>query len=185
MPHQIPGTVLLGEDEDFSLIDRKLDSLFLAGGMTRAQIVTLTGLESHAVQNWVKRGFLAPPVGKRYTKRQLCRILNINALKNALPMERICGLLTYINGALDDESDDLIDDAELYVMFVRLVGSTGMHVSDARREEAISREMEGYQEPVPGARARIAKVLKIMLVAWASAALQAEAETLLQNLEGV
>ena len=35
-------------------------------------------------------------------------------------MEKICGLLTYVNGHLNDESDDLIDDSELYFIFVQL-----------------------------------------------------------------
>lgn len=182
MQKQIPGTVLTGTQADLLNIEEKLDALFLAGGVTRSQIVTVSGLEPYMVQNWVKRGFLAPPQGKRYSKRQLCRILNINALRSALQMDEICGLLAYVNGQLDDESDDLIDDSVLYVSFVHLVGSVELHSPGEDWHILIDRELEGYREVIPGAKDRIAKVLMIMLVAWASASLRAEAENLLSTL---
>ena len=47
----------------------------LAGGMVLGQIASLTGLEPHTVQNWVKRGFLSNPVNKRYSCNQFCRIV--------------------------------------------------------------------------------------------------------------
>ena len=113
----VPGTVLEIPRKDAEHIEDVFSAMFLAGGIVLSQVSNITGLEPYTVQNWVKRGFLAPPVRKRYTLRQLCRILNINMLKNALPMERICGLLAYVNGELSDESDDLIGDEELYFMF--------------------------------------------------------------------
>lgn len=182
MNRAIPGTVLTGTTQDLLHIDQMLDSLFLAGGMTRSQVVTITGLEPYTVQNWVKRGFLSPPAAKRYSKRQLCRILNINALKNALPMERICGLLTYVNGHLDDESDDLIDDSDLYTMFVRLVSRVEVHEASDSWPELIEKELANYAEPAPGAKDRVARVLQVMLLAWASASLRAEAEALLNTI---
>ena len=120
MEWTIPGTVLTAQREEAANVEQQFKSMFLAGGMVLSQVSGITGLESYMVQNWVKRGFLAKPQQKRYSLRQLCRILNINMLKSALAMEDICGLLTYINGQLDDESDDLIDDSALYFMFVRL-----------------------------------------------------------------
>ena len=116
----IPGTVLGIRQEEADHIEEMFSSMFLAGGMALGQISHITGLEPYTVQNWVKRGFLTSPKNKRYTLRQLCRILNINMLKSALSLEQICGLLQYINGHLDDESDDLIDDSPLYFLSVRL-----------------------------------------------------------------
>ena len=120
----IPGTVLTGNVEDAVHVEAQFQSMFLAGGIVLSQVSGITGLESYTVQNWVKRGFLTPPDHKRYSLRQLCRIININMLKNVLPMERIVGLMSYINGDLDDESDDMIDDAALYFMFVRLAAQS-------------------------------------------------------------
>ena len=98
MQWNIPGTVLTATAEETPYIEEKFRAMFLGGGMVLSQVAGVTGLEPYTIQNWVKRGFLTNPVGKRYTLRQLCRILNINMLKSALPMEEICGLLQYING---------------------------------------------------------------------------------------
>ena len=120
MKWTIPGTVLTLPVEEAEHIEKYFSSMFMAGGIVLSQAAGITGLEPYTIQNWVKRGFLTPPQRKKYTLRQLCRIININMLKAALPMEEICGLLGYINGNLDDESDDLIDDSQLYFLFVRL-----------------------------------------------------------------
>lgn len=179
MQWNIPGTVLTCPKEEASQIQERFAAMFLGGDIVLSQVVGITGLESYAVQNWVKRGFLAPPQRKRYSQRQLCRIININMLRSALPMERICGLLAYVNGDLDDESDDIIDDSQLYFMFVRLAAQAGS-VNDAT--PCIAGELEGYQEPMPGAKERVEKVLRIMLTAWASVCLQKKAEQMLNSL---
>ena len=182
MQWNIPGTALKGNLEDGDRIDQVFKAMFLPGGMVLRQVSKIAGLESHTVQNWVKRGFLSPPQDKKYTLRQLCRILNINMLKGALTMEQICGLLGYINGALNDESDDLIDDAELYFMFVKLaVRSCDQH-SMPQWEETISQVMADYREPVPGAKERICKVLKIMISAWYTTRMRQETEKMLTEL---
>ena len=182
MQWNIPGTVLSCPIEEASRISERFAAMFLGGDIVLSQVVGITGLESYAVQNWVKRGFLSPPRRKRYTQRQLCRIININMLRSVLPMERICGLLTYINGHLDDESDDIIDDSQLYFMFVRLAARVGSVNDAAVWEECIAAELKGYEEPVPGAAERVEKVLRIMLTAWASVCLQKKAEQMLNTL---
>ena len=98
-------------------------------------------------------------------------------------MERICGLLTYINGHLDDTSDDIIDDSKLYFMFVRLAAHYRVMHDTTGREEMIDRELENYAEPVPGAKERVKKVLRIMLTAWASAQLRQVAEQMMEDLK--
>lgn len=183
MEWNIPGTVLSCPLEEAAHIEDRFGAMFLGGDIVLSQVVGITGLEPYAVQNWVKRGFLAPPQRKRYTLRQLCRIININMLKSVLPMERICGLLGYINGQLDDESDDIIDDSQLYFMFVRLTANAG-HINDpAAWDACITRELEGYAEPVPGAAKRVEQVLRIMLTAWASVKFQKRAEQMLSEIE--
>lgn len=185
MEWTIPGTVLRASREDADHIAEQFSSMFLAGGMVLSQVAGVTGLESYTVQNWVKRGFLAPPQRKRYSLRQLCRIININMLKSVLPMERICGLLTYINGHLDDESDDMIDDSQLYFMFVRLAARVRDMKDPEDREALLDRTMEDYREPVPGAKARVRNVLRIMVTAWIAARMGQEAERMLTELETV
>ena len=156
------------------------DGIFATGGITLSQVSVMTGLEPYLIQNWVKRGFLSPPVNKRYTLRQLCRIININMLKAALPMEDICGLLHYINGQLDNEQDDLIDDSRLYFLFLRLAMD---YRQGTELDPFLDRALSDYQEPVPGAKARVKKVLHIMLTAWAAARLRQTAENMVKELK--
>lgn len=178
----LPGTVLEAEMEEADHVEGLFQSMFLAGGMVLSQVSSITGLEPYIIQNWVKRGFLTPPQNKRYTLRQLCRILNINMLKGVLPMERICGMLGYINGQLDDDSDDTIDDSQLYFMFVRLAVQARELDRNQAWLPAIEEVLKDYQEPLPGARGRIAQVLRIMLIAYVASRMKSEAEGLLEKL---
>jgi len=156
--------------------------MFLGGGMVLSQVAAITGLEPYTVQNWVRRGFLTPPEKKKYTLRQLCRIININMLKSVLPIERVCGLLGYINGQLDDESDDIIDDSVLYFMFVELAARARELYEPQEAEALLSQTMADYEEPMPGAKERVEKALRIMLVAWLAARMRQEAERMLSEI---
>ena len=178
----IPGTVLQIRRDEADRIRDQFTSMFLAGGIVLSQVSGITGLEPYTVQNWVKRGFLVPPEKKRYTLRQLCRIININMLKSVLPMERICGLLEYINGHLDDESDDTIDDSQLYFMFVQLAARAREMDSEADRELLLEQATESYVEPVTGAKDRVKQVLRVMLTAYVAARMRQEAENMLDAL---
>ena len=166
MKWRIPGTVLQIEKENADGVEEMFSSMFLAGGMVLSQVASITGLEPYAIQNWVKRGFLSPPVNKRYSMEQLCRILIINMLKGALPLEKICNLLSYINGDLTDESDDIIDDTVLYFMFVKLAARARHIGGNQGWDDALVEATANYVEPYPGARDRVIKVLRVMLMAW-------------------
>ena len=123
MNWRLPGTILSIDRADAPFIEKQFSSMFLGGGIVLSQVAGITGLEPYTIQNWVKRGFLPPPDHKRYNLSQLCRIININLLKRTLLMEQICGLLGYINGSLFDTSDDIIDDSQLYFLFVKLAAT--------------------------------------------------------------
>lgn len=178
----IPGTVLRADRSDAVHIREQFQSMFLAGGMVLSQVCSITGLEAYTVQNWVKRGFLTAPQNKRYTLRQLCRIININTLRAVLPMERICGLLGYVNGQLDDESDDIIDDAVLYFMFVRLASQAKELDRSQDRDALLEQAMADYAEPYPGAKDRVKQALRIMLTGWLAARMRQETERMLGEL---
>lgn len=83
-------------------------------GLTLSQLRELTGLESSTIQNWVKRGWIANPDGKRYGERQTVRIILINMLKGSMQLEKIAEIMEIINGNVEDVSDDIIPDIELY-----------------------------------------------------------------------
>ena len=182
MSWTIPGTVLKIERDHADGVEEKFSSMFLAGGMVLSQVASITGLEPYTVQNWVKRGFLSPPQNKRYTMQQLCRILHINMLKDVMPLERICSLLRYINGKLDDEGDDIIDDAALYFLFVRLAARAKQLEAPEVWKQAMEEALCNYQEPVPGARERIEKALQIMLIGNIACKMAQTAERMLDEL---
>ena len=178
----IPGTVLQGQRENADRIDGLFQSMFLAGGLTLSQVASVSGLEPYAIQNWVKRGFLPPPRNKRYDMERLCRILNINILRGPLPLEQIVKLMAYLNGSLADESDDLVDDTLLYFTFVKLA-ARARHIGGTQAwDDALLEVTQGYTEPIPGARDKLIKVLKIMLTAWCASRMQHEAENMLKEL---
>lgn len=178
----IPGTTLEDDRTNADRIENLFSSMFLAGGLTLSQVATVTGLESHTVQNWVKRGFLPSPRGKRYDMGQVCRIINMNMLKGTLQLEQVCSLMTYLNGRLEDESDDLVDDAKLYFMFVRLAARARQVGGDKEWEEALQEITSDYAEPVPGARDKLIRVLRIMLTVWAANTLRTAAEKMIGEL---
>ena len=179
----IPGTTLEGLRSNADRTDGLFQSMFLAGGLTLSQVASITGLEPYAIQNWVKRGYLPPPQHKRYDMEQVCRIININMLKGALPLERVCQLMTYINGSLSDESDDIIDDTILYFMFVRLAARARTLDSTEEWNEALDEVMADYKEPFPGAKEKIIRVLRIMLTAWIATRMRQEAEKMFSALD--
>lgn len=180
----LPGTVLSVDADRPQAAEEVFSSLFLAGGLVLSQVTQVTGLEPYIIQNWVRRGFLAPPKQRKYTRRQLSRILMINALKSTLSIEQICKLLSYINGALDDEGDDTIDDTELYGAFVLVAGSVQKHglTSESEMNRLITDGLKGYKESIPGAKERIEQALRIMITAWRAAQLQTKAQSMMNAL---
>lgn len=182
MQWTIPGTTLVGERDNADRIDGLFQSMFLAGGLTLSQVSSITGLEGYTIQNWVKRKFLPSPVNKRYDMEQLCRLININILKGAMPLEEIIQLMAYLNGDLADERDDLVDDTLLFFLFVKLAARARYIGGTKAWDDALVEITEDYREPVPGAREKLIKVLKIMLTVWCANMLKAQADRMLTEL---
>ena len=183
MEWTIPGTTIRGSRAEVDASIRQIEGMFLGGGMIRSQMASVSGVEPHDIQNWVKRGFLSSPVNKRYSCKQFCRIVTINMLRSAMPMDKICSLLSYVNGELDDESDDIIDDTVLYFMFLRLAARARHIGGKDSWDTAIADILSGYDEPIPGAKHRIDQVLRIMLTAWIGVQTIRRAEQMLGELE--
>lgn len=170
----IPGTALEGRREDAGKISEQFSAMFLAGDMVLGQVSRLSGLPDYMVQNWVKRGFLSAPKAKRYSLNQLCRVLTINMLRGALSIDQIINLLQYINGRLDDESDDLISDSQLYFLFVELAGDMGADTN--LWAEKIEARIALLDIPDASTRQRICSVLSIMLRAYIASYFKTTAE---------
>ena len=97
MAKTLPGTTIPVDWSRPEEAETRLNSLFLAGGLMLSQVASLTGLEPYVIQNWVRRGFVAPPERKRYSRRQFSRIVLINMLKDSMQLDKICALLSYVN----------------------------------------------------------------------------------------
>ena len=161
----LPGTTVEADLRRPDAADMLLSPLFLTGGLMLSQVSQLTGLEPYVIQNWVKRGFVSPPERKKYSRRQFCRILFINMLKDVLQLEKICQLLSYVNGALADESDDLVDDSYLYICLVRLLGR--LEEAPMPGDEKLVRWCDAIRisiaSPVRAPRRRVSRTLRFFL----------------------
>ncbi|MDR0862142.1 MAG: DUF1836 domain-containing protein [Oscillospiraceae bacterium] len=163
----LPGTTIQTELAS-GAAERILTPMFYSGGLVLSQVSQITGLEGYIVQNWVKRKFLAPPQHKKYSRRQLCRLLFINVLKDCFTLDQAALLLGYINGVLSDDSDDLIDDSVLYGYFVDCIAALGA-ASPMRldgTQDVIARVTADYSNPNPSAGKRLSQVLDVMLAAY-------------------
>ena len=187
MVQHLPGTTIEVSDPNAAAADEILTNIFMAGGLVLSQVSGLTGLEPYIVQNWVKRGFLSPPQHKMYSKRQFCRIAIINMLRDVLQIDKITGLLSYINGRLNDESDDIIDDSELYVYYLNAVygisGDINVANINEKVKESVENAVKDFNEPFPGAKMRLVKVLAVMVYAHYAAVMRVRAEEILNSLD--
>ncbi len=175
---EMPGCTLRYDDTLPQGAETLMTALFAGGPLMLSQVCHISGLEPYVIQNWVARGFLPPPVGKKYARRQLCRILLIHTLRGVLSLERIVSLLSYVNGHLDDESDDTVDDSQLYLWLVRC-----LHAPAGEEEKALPACLAEYEEPFPGAGRRLEQVLRILVTAARAAALQEQAQALIDALD--
>ena len=53
----------------------------------------------------------------------------------------------------------------------------------ADRDALLEQALQNYNEPVPGAKARVKQVLQVMLTAWLAARMQQEAEKMLNKMK--
>ena len=178
MRRDLPGSSLSFEDSFPQGAETLMAALFAGGDLMLSQASHISGLKPYEIQNWVARGFLPPPVGKKYSRRQLSRILIVNMLRGILPLESIVILLSYVNGQLDDVSDDTVDDSRLYMWLIDCI-----YAPPGGEEEALQRCLGEYQEPFPGAAKRLEQVLSIMTTAYAAAELKKKAQTMIDGLD--
>ena len=175
----MPGTNIEVNLEKKESAKRIIEPMFLTGGLVLSQISGVTGLEPHMIQNWVKRGFLSSPVNKKYSKNQFCRILIINFLRDSLQIDKIIKLISYINGKLSDDSDDIIDDSELYYYFVDIISKIRFDTENIDR--IIDEKLAFYSEKNKGDKIKLENVLKAMTIFYMSAQMKSLAELMLIN----
>lgn len=184
MPQQsLPGTNIQMDLQGGQDYRRTFDTIFaITGGMYLSQLSDLVGIPGATLQNWIKRGFVANPVNKRYTRRQTCRIILIALLRHALPLEDIATLLSSINHNLADESDDLIDDSDLYLYFCDVVLHlpNGAYFDTSLLQMRIEKVTRPFVRINPAVRSedlrQLNKVLLVLVMAYGASLLQALAK---------
>ena len=183
MTTTLPGTTIEVSEIRKGISRQLFDGIFAAGGITLSQVAVMTDLEPYRIQNWVKRGFVSSPQRRQYSKKQFARIVIIHMLCESLQLDRICELLSYINGNLHDESDDIIDDSELYHRYTDMIADADGVISRETIRQAAKQAAADYAEPIPGARERLEKTLQVMAYAhYAAMARHTAEETLAQLL---
>ncbi len=183
MSMTFPGTTIECSELKSGASKVLFDGIFAAGGITLSQVCIMTGLEPYLVQNWIKRGFLTSPVKRVYSREQFARVIIINMLKQALQIDRICGLLREISGVPNDKSDDLIQDNELYHLYVNMLADKNVDICDeASVWRAAERVTEGFVEPMPGARKKLCKILTVMLYAHRSSQFASLSDKILSSV---
>ena len=181
----LPGTRLPLTAEARTDAFASLSPIFAVsgGGLLLSQITEMTGLGGSTIQNWVKRGWVSKPVNKRYGELHVARILLINLLRPAMQLEKIAALLGYINGSVDDRTDDIIPETRLYSLLCSAI--LELSESEPVTHESIitltESRLEGYEGPVPDAADRLKNALSIMLRNVAAAMLMQYADGIFER----
>ena len=181
----IPGTKLKKSDMgNVTGLEFLSKVFFISEGVMLSQIREVSGIDGSTLQNWTKRGWVANARLKKYNIDQVAHILIINMLRSCVQLDKIALLLQYINGNIDDKSDDIIRDAVLYDYICRIL-ETLMHrdiCSMASIKDVIAEQITDYEEVMPGARQRLANALQIIVVAYYAALIKRRSDEMLNDL---
>jgi len=164
----------------FSKIEMLLEA---TGGLSLSQVCAVTGLEGSTIQNWVKRGWVSHPNGKRYEEVHIARILIINALKECIRLEHIALLMCYVNGP-DGSGEVIIKESELFNYLCDALSRMGKAQDHSRGgvESVVDAVTRSYSGPKPGARARIRKALALMIYACVCTDVKRRTETMMRQI---
>lgn len=185
MPECIPGTALKFNsstaDDCYSVISPLLT---VTKGLTLAQVRELTGLEASTIQNWVKRGWVKNPEGKRYGEDQVVRIILINMMRGSMQMEQIAFLMSYINGSVEDRSDDILPDRELFNILCSIIYlCEETSVTDTEYlDSVIKKQVERVNITDEKSRKKLETALRAMVLAILSTQIKAMAQEAFASL---
>ena len=181
MNRLIPGTTIVftesARDSAFSAIQPVLDA---TGGLTLSQLSKLTGLGGTTIQNWIKRGWVSSPKGKKYAEKQVLRILLINMLKDSMKLDDIARLMSYVNGDVEDCSDDIIADIHLYNILCRIIFTAedkGISGTDSVNR-LIDAEIESHSSDIANA-VKLRKAMFVMVMGYRCGVLKRQMEEVL------
>lgn len=179
----IPGTKLPLKEHSEHQISDVLSPIFsMTNGLTLSQVTEITGLEGTTIQNWVKRGWVAKPLDKRYGEQQVLRIILINILRGSMKLEHIAELMVYINGEVEDRSDDLVSEKELLNMLELVLRRCNKDKSLDNIENHVHAQLADYIGPTADAKERLFNTLVIMALAYISTLLREKCEEKMKDI---
>lgn len=161
------------------------------GGLMLSQVVEITGVGGSTIQNWIKRGWIPSPVEKKYGERQVARILIVDMLRKSMQLENIVKLMECVNGNVEDQSDDIIKDADLYIYIYNIIKRIEPLEAFTinRLDEIIAEEIDDYDGPgadytgnVSDTAGRLHDALRIIILTYISSELRKNAESELANM---
>ena len=180
MPRTFPGMTVEALHLQKGASRILFDGIFATGGITLSQVSVMTGLEPYMIQNWVKRGFVSSPQKRVYSKEQFARIVIINMLREAIQIDRICSLIETIADVIDDTSDHLRGDDDLYHFYVDMIADGNINTNDEGSvTEAALQATAEVTEKEANAKRQLVKILKIMLYAHTASRLKTSANEIL------
>ena len=178
----LPGTAMTYADtgeKGFSKVEMLIEA---TGGLSLSQVCAVTGLEGSTIQNWVKRGWVDNPNGKKYDDIHIARILIINALKECIKLEHIDMLMRYVNEAAHGEN--IIKESELYSFLCSALAVLG-RADDLSRSgvEAVAEAVtKDYVGPKPGSRITIRRALTVMIYACVCSDVKRRTEMMMKDI---
>ena len=181
----IPGTRLKKSDMgNVTGLEFLSKVFFISEGVMLSQIREVSGIDGSTLQNWTKRGWVANARLKKYNIDQVAHILIINMLRSCIQLDHIAFLLQYINGKIDDASDDIIRDSVLYDYICRILETLTRKdvATKASITEVIRDQISDYKEAMTGARDRLANALEIIVTAYYAALIKRSSDEMLANL---
>lgn len=183
----IPGTILNRKDMgDVTGLEFLNKIFYISDGVMLTQIREISGIDGSTLQNWTKRGWVANARLKRYNIDQVAHILIINMLRSCMQLDKIAFLVSYINGRVYDESDDIIRDSQLYDYICRILDKL-MHAGEISPDnttlkDTIEKITSGYEEKVSGARRRLNTALEIIIIAYYASIIKSHSDEMVDKL---
>ena len=157
---------------------------FISSGVMLSQIREVSGIDGSTLQNWTKRGWVANSKSKKYDINQVAHILIINMLRSCMQLDKIAFLIEYINGKVDDKSDDIIEESVLYDYICKIIDilMTYEVCSLGSIREVIVKTIKDYDEKIFGAKERLTNALEIIVVAYYAALIKRYSDEMLNDL---
>ena len=183
----IPGTILNRKDMgDVTGMDFLKKIFYISDGVMLTQIREISGIDGSTLQNWTKRGWVANARLKRYNIDQVAHILIINMLRSCMQLDKIAFLVSYINGRVYDESDDIIRDSQLYDYICRildkLMKAGEISPDSTTLKSTIEKITSDYEEKVSGARRRLNTALEIIIIAYYASIIKSHSDAMVDKL---